>query len=114
MAQLTKQYLDEQFEKQALLINRAFQAQKDHFDKRLDELDRRIAALEKKIMALEARMTRLENEMKALSSKVTNYLQLSDKRYLELKRRDMVIAKWLKQVADKTGVEIDLAELEKF
>lgn len=90
---VTKTVLEEAFEKQAILINRAFQAQQDYFDKRLDAI---------------------ENELKALSAKLTAHLELSDKRYLELKRRDLVIGRWLKQIADKTGVEIDLAELDKF
>lgn len=97
MTQLTlenvKKLLDKGFEGQARLINRAFQEQKDYFDNRLDII---------------------ENELKALSAKLTAHLELSDKRYLELKRRDMIVAKWLKQIADKTGVQIDLAELEKF
>ena len=44
---------------------------------------------------------------------INNYLYLSDKRYLELKRRDAVLADWLKAIADKTGVPIDLSQLEK-
>lgn len=56
----------------------------------------------------------LQDDILALSAKVTAHLELSDKRYLELKRRDTVIAKWIKMIADKTGVNIDLAELEKF
>ena len=35
---VTIEILDEKFEEQAQLINRAFQEQKDHFDKRIDEL----------------------------------------------------------------------------
>lgn len=105
MAQLTKEYFDEQIEKLAQITAKGFAQTATKQD---------IQALDKRIAALEARMAKLEQEMQALSGKVTNYLQLSDKRYLELKRRDMVIAKWLKQVADKTGVEIDLAELERF
>jgi len=38
---------------------------------------------------------------------------LSDKRYLELKFRQNVIAKWVKAIGDKTGVVINLADLEK-
>ena len=113
MAELTKEYLDQQlgklatkeavdsgfasvdkkFEEIGVLINNAFQAQKDHFDKEIG---------------------RLEAKIDALSAKLTTHLELSDKRYLELKRRDTVIAKWLKAVADKTGVKLDLAELDKF
>ncbi len=56
----------------------------------------------------------LQADIQALSAKVTTHLELSDKRYLELKHRDKVITKWVKAIADKTGVKIDLAELEKF
>lgn len=58
------------------------------------------------------RIDKLEREIAALSSKVTNYLELSDKRYLELKRKNLVLAKWIKVLADKTGVKLDLKELE--
>ena len=88
-----EQILDDRFEEQARLINTAFQAQKDHFDKEI---------------------ARLESKIDALSAKLTTHLELSDKRYLELKRRDVVIAKWIQKIADKTGVQIDLKELEKF
>ena len=56
----------------------------------------------------------LEEKIDALSAKVTTHLELSDKRYLELKNRERLMAKWIKEIADKTGVQIDLAELEKF
>lgn len=63
---------------------------------------------------LDEKLKPLEDKIDALSSKVTTHLELSDKRYLELKNREKLLAKWIKQIADKTGVEIDLAELEKF
>ncbi|MDP3994189.1 MAG: hypothetical protein Q8P75_04400 [bacterium] len=56
----------------------------------------------------------LQDDIEALSAKVTTHLELSDKRYLQLKNREKLLAKWIKQIADKTGVSIDLAELEKF
>ena len=96
MVELTKKYFDRKFEEMAQMVAKGFkQTSKD--------IDR-----------LEARIIKLEEEIKALSAKLTNYMELSDKRYLELKRRDLVIAKWLKQIADKTGINIDLAEREKF
>lgn len=55
----------------------------------------------------------LQDDIKALSTKVTAHLDLSDKRYLELKNRERLMAKWIKMIADKTGIDIDLAELEK-
>lgn len=73
-----------------------------------------IKRLEKRIEAIEERLKKVEEKLDALSAKLTAHLELSDKRYLELKRRDMVIAKWIKTIADKTGVQLDLAELDKF
>ena len=90
---MLREEFDLQSEKLAILVNTAFQEQKDYFDKRISEL---------------------EIKIDALSNKLSIRIDLSDKRYLELKRRDLVIAKWLKQVADKTGVPLDLNELEKF
>ena len=40
-------------------------------------------------------------------------LAISEKRYLELKARQEVIISWVKVIAEKTGVKIDLEELEK-
>jgi membrane-bound lytic murein transglycosylase B len=55
----------------------------------------------------------LDHQSQALHSNVNNYLELSEKRYSELKQRDAILAKWLKLVADKTGVPIDISQLEK-
>jgi hypothetical protein len=62
---------------------------------------------------LEGRMDRLDHRMEALNSNVNNYLELSEKRYTELKQRDALLAKWLKLIAEKTGVPIDISLLEK-
>lgn len=71
-------------------------------------------SVNERIDKLQVRMDKLEKEMTALSSKVTNYLELSDKRYLELKRKNLILVKWVKTIAEKTGVNIDLKELEEF
>lgn len=63
---------------------------------------------------LEPVLNKIQDDMNALNSKVTNYLELSDKRYLELKRKNLILAKWVKQLADKTGLKLDLKELEEF
>src|SRR3989344_6075619 len=93
-----KEYLGEYTEKVLL------PARSNLLDEKFDE----------KLEPLKTDIQKLRNEMQALSAKVTNYLELSDKRYLELKYRNTVVAKWVKQIADKAGVEIDLAELEKY
>ena len=63
---------------------------------------------------LEDKLKPISDKLDAVSAKLTAHLELSDKRYLELKNRERLLAKWIKQIADKTGVQIDLAELEKF
>jgi len=55
----------------------------------------------------------VKHEIQALNSNVNNYLELSEKRYAELKQRDVILAKWIKLVADKTGVPVDVSQLEK-
>ena len=62
---------------------------------------------------LTERMDGVEHQVKALNSNVNNYLELSEKRYVELKQRDVLLAKWIKLVAEKTGVPVDVSLLEK-
>ena len=88
--------LDKRFEKQAQIIVRGF------------------ANLEDRVAKLEKGIEEIKFEIQALSAKLTNYMELSDKRYLELKHNNLVVAKWVQKIADKTGVEIDLTEFEKF
>jgi len=59
------------------------------------------------------RFDKLETEIQGLRSSVNNYLELSDKRYLELKARQNIIVNWVKTIGDKTGVKINLEDLEK-
>jgi hypothetical protein len=69
--------------------------------------------LDSRMGKLEGRMGTLDHQMQALNSNVNNYLELSEKRYAELKQRDVMLAKWIKLVADKTGVPVDVSQLEK-
>ena len=85
----------------------------DKMDSSMDKLDSRMDKLDSRMDNLDGRMDNLDNDMKALRSSVNNYLDLSDKRYLELKHRDALLARWVKAVADKTGVPVDLEQLEK-
>jgi len=80
---------------------------------RMDKLDGRMEGVEGRMDKIEGRMDTLGKEMAGLCSSVNNYLELSDKRYFELKHRDALIAQWVKAVAEKTGVPMDLGELEK-
>lgn len=69
--------------------------------------------VEKRFDKLEGRMDKLEHHMGALASSVKNYLELSDKRYLELRQTNRIIFKYLKLVVQKSKVPIDLSELEE-
>lgn len=73
----------------------------------------RLDKVEGRLDKVEGRLGKLETSMEALRSSVNNYLELSDKRYLELKAREKVIANWVKIIGDKTGVKINLEDLEK-
>lgn len=81
--------------------------------KQFDGVNGRLDKVEGKLDKVEGRMDKLEQGMEALRSSVNNYLELSDKRYLELKARETVIISWVKAIAEKTGVKIDFQELEK-
>ncbi len=82
----------------------------EHTAKDIAKLD---AKLSGRMDKLDGRMDNLEHSVSALNSNVNNYLELSEKRYSELKQRDALLAKWLKLVADKSGVPIDVSQLEK-
>lgn len=62
---------------------------------------------------VEGRLDKLESSVSGLRSSVNHYLDLSNERYLELKHRDTLIVNWLKVIGDKTGVPIDVGQLEK-
>ncbi|MDR3642591.1 MAG: hypothetical protein P4L74_03130 [Candidatus Doudnabacteria bacterium] len=79
----------------------------------LEGLTGRMDKLDGRMDKLDGRMDKLEHKMEALNSNVNNYLELSEKRYSELKQRDALLAKWIKIVADKTGVPVDVSQLEK-
>jgi predicted nucleic acid-binding Zn-ribbon protein len=77
------------------------------------QISGRIDKLEGRMGEFEGKMDKLDHRMEALNSNVNNYLELSEKRYAELKQRDALLAKWLKLIAEKTGVPIDISLLEK-
>ena len=80
---------------------------------RLGKVEDRLGKVEDRLGKVEGRLDSLENEIQGLRSSVNNYWELSDKRYLELKARQNVIANWVKTIADQTGVKINLEDLEK-
>jgi len=68
-----------------------------------------IARLDKKIDTLRSE---LKQEISGLRNSVNNYLKLSDKRYLELKQQNKVLAKYLKLVIEKANIQVSTKELE--
>ena len=80
---------------------------------RLDKVEQDVGELKQDVGQLRQGVGELKHEMSALHASVNNYLELSDKRYLELKARQNLIVSWVKTIADKTGVKIDIKELEK-
>ena len=65
------------------------------------------------VVELSRKVGGLDHKVEALNSNVKNYLALSEKRYFELKQRDALLAQWIKRVAEKTKVPIDVSQLEK-
>jgi predicted nucleic acid-binding Zn-ribbon protein len=80
---------------------------------RMEGLERTMEDLDGRMEGLEGSMEKVEHKVEALNSNVNNYLELSEKRYSELKQRDALLAKWLKLIAEKAGVPIDVSQLEK-
>lgn len=78
-----------------------------------NDVSGRLDKVEGRLETVESRLDKVEISIEALRSSVNNYLELSDKRYLELKAREKVIVGWVKQIADKTGVAISWEDLEK-
>lgn len=93
----------------ATMVAKGFNGVDDQFQ----GVNNQFQGVNQRLDKVEGRMDKLETEMQALRSSVNNYLELSDKRYLELKAREKVIVSWVKQIADKTGVKISLEDLEK-
>ncbi len=68
-----------------------------------------IEKLDKKIDLVK---TELKGEIHSLRNSVNNYLKLTDKRYLELKNNQKILAKYLKAVIKKSKIPVNLKELE--
>ena len=85
----------------------------EHVSKDISGMHASISEIHITISKIETRLSALEHSMAALNSNVNNYLELSEKRYSELKQRDALLAQWLKLIAEKTGVPIDVSQLEK-
>ena len=104
------QKVDQQIEDLATMTARGFR----DVDKRFEAVDKRFEIVDKRLDKIEARLTKIEDDIELLNNRLYQYFDLSDKRYLELKRRDLIVTKWVQAIAKKTGVAIDTEELEKF
>lgn len=69
-------------------------------------------ATKQDIAELKLDIGEVKHEVAAVKSNVNNYLELSEKRYAELKQRDALLAKWIKLIAEKTNVPVDVSQLE--
>lgn len=66
---------------------------------------------------LESRMDKIEKKLEALTETVQNlvnklahYIDLHEERYLDLKHRYKLLAKWAEKVASKTGIPFEFEE----
>jgi len=84
-----KKVIDDGFEKQAVLINNAFQAHTEHFDDKLDKLGSR---MDGKLEQLE---DRLSTDIKRVEAKVDQALHVE---YINLEVR-------VKRIENKIGLE---------
>ena len=82
-------------------------------ESRMGTLENRMDTLGNKVGMLDNRLGVVEHKLDALNSNVNNYLELSEKRYMELKQRDAMLAQWIKLVAKKVDVPIDVTQFEK-
>ena len=73
---------------------------------RMDNVDERLGKVDE-------RLGKVEHKMEALNSNVANYLDFFEKRSAELKQRDALLAGWLKLIANKANIPIDVSQLEK-
>ena len=78
-----------------------------------NNVEGKFGRIDKRFDSLEKDVQELKREMAALKSSVNNYLELSDKRYLELRQTNKIIFKYLKLVVDKSKISVDLSELEE-
>ncbi len=61
---------------------------------------------------LDKKIDEVKSEVAGLRNSVNNYLKLSDRRYLELKNEQKVLARYLKVVIQKANIAVDMKDLE--
>jgi len=97
----------------AIMVGQGFNDINEKMDTGFDKVNHGIDKLDDRMYKLDDRMDKLEHRMNALDSSVKNYLELSDKRYLELRQTNRIMFKYLKLIAHKIKTPVDLTELEK-
>lgn len=85
----------------------------DRVEGEVGEIKAEMKETKGEVRVVKEEISHLNHKIEALNSNVTNYLELSEKRYFELKQRDAHLAKWIKLIAEKTNVPIDVSQLEK-
>jgi tryptophan 2,3-dioxygenase len=106
--------LNQAIEDLATMTANGFYEMNERFEKRFGGIEVRLDKIEVRLDTIETRLEKIELEIDRMNNRLYHYLELSDKRYLELKRRDLILTKWVQAIAKKTGVTIDTKELEKF
>jgi hypothetical protein len=61
---------------------------------------------------LDKAKSELKQEIQGLRNAINNFLKLTDKRYLELKNNQKILAKYLKIVIEKSKMAVNTKELE--
>ena len=94
MSEPTKVYFDEQFEQLTSAVKTGF----DAVDKKFEEADKRFDAVDKKFEEVDKRFDNIENHLERAERKI-------DKAFIDgLDRHE----KWIKQIADKVGVRLEV------
>ena len=89
----------------------------------LDDLARMVArgfgqtATKDDVRRLESRIDKIDKQLEGLTqtvqdlaNKLGHYIDIHEERYLDLKHRYKLLAKWAEKVASKPGIPFDLEE----
>jgi predicted RNase H-like nuclease (RuvC/YqgF family) len=68
--------------------------------------------LKSDVSILKADVSGLKKDMNRLNNSVKNYLELSDKRYLELRQTNAMLVKYIKLIIAKTKISVNTKDLE--
>jgi uncharacterized coiled-coil DUF342 family protein len=76
------------------------------------ELRAEIDGVKQEIVGVKKEIDGLKKEVAGLRNAVNNYLELSDKRYLELRQTNAMLVKYIKLIIQKTKISLDTKDLE--